>query len=70
MEFVTVSFPDDRDVFIDGTAGGGTNQTLQVEAGTHTFHLGTPHDYKPARHRPVVQNTSIIQPMVVTFEKI
>jgi PEGA domain len=69
MEFVTVHFVDDRQVLIDGQPSGRTNQTLQVQAGTHTISLGTPHDYNPAWRRPTVQNTSILKPLVVSFAK-
>jgi len=69
MEFVRVRFAEDRQVFIDGTPSGRTNQTLRVETGTHTFNLGNPRDYVPAWRRPVVENTSAIRPLVVTFEK-
>jgi hypothetical protein len=69
MEYVTVVFPDDRQVFIDGTASGRTNLTLQVETGTHTFNLGSPRNYTPAWRRPQVQGTTAIDPLEVTFAK-
>lgn len=43
MAFITVSFPGrQRDVYIDGEVTGLTSETLSVEKGTHTIHLGKP----------------------------
>ncbi len=43
MAFITVSFPGrQRDVSIDGEVTGLTSETLSVEKGTHTIHLGKP----------------------------
>ncbi len=69
MEFVTVTFDDDRQVFIDGTPSGNTNETLQVDRGTHTFDLGAPHNYAPTFRRRQVANTTPIRPLEVTFAK-
>jgi hypothetical protein len=70
MEYVTVVFAEDRQVYIDGQASGRTNQTLQVETGTHTFKLGDPQDYRPSSRTLVVQDTTNIDPMEVTFAKV
>jgi hypothetical protein len=70
MEFVIVVFPDDRAVLIDGVATGHTNRSLQVDTGTHTFSLGSPQDYTPTQRQLLVQNTTIIRPLRVIFEKI
>jgi hypothetical protein len=70
MEHVTVTYPEERTVFIDGEEGGLTNETLTVEEGTHTFSLGKPFDYVPrAITLPVVGTTSV-KPLEVTFAKI
>ena len=70
MEFVTVTFSDERTVFIDGDEGGLTNRTLRVNEGTHTFNLGDPRNYQPKWRRPRVTGTTEINPMEVVFEKI
>jgi len=69
-EFIRVTFADSRDVFIDGQLSGRTQQTLRVEKGTHTIHLGDPRNYEPSFRRPRVEKTSPIKPLEVTFDKV
>jgi hypothetical protein len=63
MEYVVVSYPTVRDVYIDGQITGITNNTLRVERGHHTFDLGYPQDYQPASIKKSVRNTTIIKTM-------
>ena len=70
MEYVTVTFSKSRTVLIDGEEAGLTNKTLRVEAGMHTFKLSDPQDYNPKWRRRLVQDTTSIEPMEVSFEKI
>jgi hypothetical protein len=67
MEYVIVSYPEERDVFIDGQHVGKTNQTLEVETGTHTFSLGEPPDYTPPSQTKAVTDTNPIIPMEFAF---
>jgi hypothetical protein len=69
MENVIIKYPDSRAVFIDGEDTGMTNTILRIEAGSHTFTLGEPKDYKPSFRRRKVKGTSPVKPMEVTFEK-
>ncbi len=71
MEYVRVTFPSARDVFIDGASepGGRTNATLTVNRGMHRFDLGEPADYTPSFRRPYVKDTTPICPMEVCFEQ-
>lgn len=69
MEYVIVTFSEDRDVLIDGDVGGRTGKVLQVEKGTHRFQLSDPQDYRPKWRQSVVKNTTFANPMEVTFEK-
>ncbi|HHF0557990.1 TPA: hypothetical protein ACPHT1_002073 [Vibrio antiquarius] len=67
MEYVIVNYPDIRDVYIDGEQNGQTNDVLYIDAGTHTFDLGTPVDYTPVELDVVVSSTSVLTPMEITF---
>ncbi len=65
MEYVVVSYAEDRNVRIDGRVAGKTNDTLMVEKGHHIFDLGDPRDYKPASVEKDVQNTTSVGPLLV-----
>jgi len=69
MEYVTVTYPTDRFVYIDDEQGGRTNEVLRVAAGTHVFDLGTPANYKPASRQVEVRDTTVLQPLVIAFSK-
>jgi len=69
MEYVIVSFPTDRSVFIDGEKGGRTNEKLRVEAGTHEFDIGSPLDYEPGLQEIEVAETTVLQPMEIVFSR-
>ena len=68
MEYIIVHYPKTRTVYIDGEDNGSTGVTLRVEEGTHTIHLGDPHDYTPKWRRPAVTATSAAKPMIIEFD--
>lgn len=70
MEYVSVTYPDERIVNIDGEEAGITNRTLRVNRGTHTFNLGEPRDYRPKWRRVKVMDTEPTDPMEVIFEEL
>ena len=70
MEYVTVTYPERRTVYIDGREAGLTNRTLRCNRGTHTFNLGDPRDYSPKWRRRKVSGTTPISPMEIAFEKL
>ena len=66
-EFVVVSYPRVRDVFIDGRRSGQTNQLLVVGEGEQEFDLGSPVDYRPRRRVVVVTGTTDNSPQRIRF---
>lgn len=69
MEYIIVSFPTNRSVYIDGEKGGTTNDKLRVEAGTHEFDLGNPKNYEPGMQEVEVAATTVLQPMKIVFSR-
>ncbi len=69
MEFIQVTYPTTRFVYIDDAQSGRTNEVLRVEAGTHEFDLGIPANYKPASRQVEVKDTTVLQPLVIAFTK-
>ena len=69
MEFVKVTFPTNRFVYIDGEQGGRTNVVLRVEAGTHAFDLGNLRNYEPESQEIAVEGTTVLAPLVVAFAR-
>ena len=67
MEYVKVTFPTDRLVYIDGEENGNTNEVLRVEAGTHLFELGNLANFRPATRTVKVQDTTALEPLEVKF---
>ena len=67
MEYVKVTFPSDRLVYIDGEENGSTNEVLRIEAGTHVFELGALANYRPASRKVTVQDTSELEPLEIAF---
>lgn len=65
MEFVFINYVTGRLVRVDGKEFGITNSTLMLEKGHHIFDLGEPPDYRPAAVQTVVQNTTIISPLII-----
>ncbi len=67
MEYVKVAFPSRR--FVYGEQSGCTNTVLRVEAGTHAFDLGNLANYDPESQELVVEGTTVLEPLVVAFNK-
>ncbi len=67
MEYVIVTFPTKRLVYIDGDQNGYTNEVLRLDAGTHVFELGTLANYKPASRQVTVKDTTALEPLEVAF---
>ena len=68
-EFVRVLYWRSRNVEIDNTISGLTNQVLLVEKGTHRFDLGQPINYVPPFIDKVVTGTTPAKPMEITFTR-
>lgn len=67
MEYVIVSYPTARDVYIDGKKNGETNKSLRVETGTHRFDLGSPVDYRPESREVDVRDSNVLEPVEIEF---
>jgi hypothetical protein len=67
MEFMLVTYPQERDVLIDGVAAGITNQLITLEAGTYTVSLEGPADFFPGEQTVVVVDTAPLDPLEVVF---
>jgi hypothetical protein len=67
MEWVFVTYPGTRDVFIDGRRSGQTNRLLIVGEGTYQFDLGLPVDYRPRKRVVTVTDTTPDAPMMIEF---
>jgi hypothetical protein len=70
MEFVRVTYPQNRQVRVDLQPQGLTNQVLDVEAGLHRFDLGQPPDYTPPFDERIVTGTSFADPMEIAFDPV
>ncbi len=55
MEYVFVSFKEDRTVLADGKKLGQTNQTLLIVKGHHSFTLDGLKNYHPEKVDAVIQ---------------
>lgn len=66
VEYLLVSYKEDRDVLADGTRIGVTNYTILLPADEYIITLsGT--GCSPATQDVVIAGTSIMQPKVVIF---
>jgi hypothetical protein len=71
MEYLLVNYPEDREVLIDAVVQGRTNETIEVEKGTHVISLKSPpQDFKPKKKKITLAGTSALAPQEVTFAKI
>jgi hypothetical protein len=71
MEYLLVTFPEDREVLIDQEVQGRTNETIEVEKGTHSISLKTPPaDFRPRQKKIQLAQTSPLTPQEVTFARI
>jgi len=67
MEYVKVTFPTDRLVYIDGEESGNTNEVLRVDASMHVFELGNLANFRPASRKVTVQDTTVLEPLEIAF---
>jgi len=67
-QYVRVTFPTRRKVWVDERPTGFTNRVFQLETGTHVFHLGEPPDYTPEQQEVLVTGTIPGEPMVIAFQ--
>ena len=67
MEYVKVTFPTDRLVYIDGEENGSTNEVLRVDTGTHVFELGNLANYRPASRKVAIKDTTALEPLEIKF---
>ncbi len=64
-QWVKVTYPEAREVFIDGQSAGFTNIKLIVGEGHHIFRLGGAANYSPSSVEKNVVGTSEEFPMVI-----
>ncbi len=65
---VLVQYSTQRDVYVDGTQCGFTNEPFDVETGTHDIDLGDPVDYFPSTKKVRVRSTHTpLNPLLVVF---
>ena len=69
-EDVKFKFLEDRNLLVGGKIQGTTNQTVELDKGTHTISLGAPKDFRPQNMKIVLEDTTVLSPMEVRFEKI
>jgi hypothetical protein len=69
MEYVKVTFPTRRRVYIDDEPNGYTNEVLRIDAGTHVFELGKRANYRPGWRTVTVKDTTVLEPMEVAFSR-
>lgn len=69
MEYVIVTFPTKRNVYIDSEHNGRTNEALRVDAGTHIFDLGSQKTYKPDSRKVTVSGTTVLKPKKIAFTR-
>ena len=66
-EFVVVTYPARRSVFMDNQPMGHTGDRLTIQAGFHDFDLGSLADYTPGTQNVNVVNTTAQHPIMVPF---
>jgi len=66
VEFLLVTYSQDRDVLADGDRVGITNHTLLIPADEYEITLSGA-GYAPTSQTVVVAGTSIMRPKVVAF---
>ncbi len=71
MEYLLVNYPEDREVLIDSILQGRTNETIELEKGTHSISLKSPpRNFRPNQKKITLAGTSALTPQEVTFAKI
>ena len=67
-EYIKVTFPTRRQVWVDGNPAGFTNKIFQVETGSHSFDLGPKQNYKPGQQQRMVNGTLPEEPLIIAFK--
>ena len=67
MEFLLVTFFQERDVIIDDVVAGLTNHLITLAPGTYTISLAGPLDFTPEESTVIVQHTAPLEPKEVVF---
>ena len=70
MEYLVVKFESSRRVLVNDNPFGLTNTVIQIEAGTHTVMLVPPLDFSPVAQTVLIENTSPLDPLTVTFHRL
>lgn len=70
MQYLLVTFPEQRTVIIDDIEQGMTNEVIELEAGTHSATLQAPSDFDPEMREFILRRTSELNPKVIRFERI
>jgi hypothetical protein len=69
MEYVIVTYPTNRFVYVDGEKCGITNDMLRVSEGTHEFDLGNLKNYEPESQEIEVDGTTVLKPLKIKFSR-
>ena len=69
LEYVIVTFPTQRLVYIDNVRSGHTNEKLRVDTGTHVFDLGEYANYEPTSQEVLIAGTTVSDPIPIIFTK-
>ena len=71
MEFLLVTFDEDRGVIVNGARGEWqTNEMFQLDAGSYVITLAPPPSFRPAEIKVVLKNTTVFNPKEITFTKV
>lgn len=67
IQYLLVTYPEQRAVLVDGAGVGFTNHTLMLPADEYTVTLDGG-GYRPASQQVVLGGTSIVKPKVIAFQ--
>ena len=62
-----MTFPETREVRVDGVPHGRTNVVMQFEAGLHDITLGPPWYFSPVAQKILLFNTAALDPYRIEF---
>jgi hypothetical protein len=68
MEFLLVTYIDERPVLIGGVKAGLTNHLITLAPGTYRISLAPPRDFFPDEQRVLVEDTTPLEPCEVEFD--
>ncbi len=69
-EYLKVLFPQQRQVLINDTSRGETNELIDfTEGGEYVVTLADPPDFTPPQQTVDLRNTSMTDPKVIEFEE-